>query len=695
MKFKVNFIPLSFINSEVEILNLIRNTFVFSSLFNRCEEVTLNHYLESTQYGFTASASDFGTHKLVRITDIKDGGVEWSNVPFCNCENDIKYLLHDNDILIARTGGTTGKSFMVKDAPKNAVYASYLIRLRIKKDVDINFITAYLNSYVFWSQIVELKAGSAMPNVNAEKLKTLRIPKCDLVTQKHMFQRNDSIPEVHLKIQSIESIFRENKLLLAELSLQLTLVKQLRQSFLREAMQGKLTADFRTAHPELIEGENSAQALLEKIKAEKKQLIKDGKLKKEKELAPIGEDEIPFEIPEGWAWCRLNDIITILGDGIHGTPNYDSQGDYYFINGNNLINGKIEIKENTKKVSEQEYEKHKKHLTNNTIFISINGTLGNIAYYNEEKIILGKSACYFNLMSEIKKYYIGYYIKSSYFFKYAVDAASETTIKNVSLKSMRLLPLPFPPLSEQQAIVSKLDELMRTCDELEASIRRSQQQNEMLLQQVLREALEEKKEEPVLQMVSATRKSNISERTILAAYLIRRFNSAGFGRVMLMKLLFLVEYICQIDFESKYIVNVAGPYDDLILEIESKLRRYGIYDARKNKIDNHVHYLEMSGVATVDELFEEKFSGEREQIESIIRTFKKAKWEQCEIVATLYAVWNNRIIKGQLINDLALKQDFLNWDPHKKRYADRLDSALDWMRGNNIIPAGWGSVIEK
>ena len=103
----------------------------------------------------------------------------------------------------------------------------------------------------------------------------------------------------------------------------------------------------------------------------------------------------------------------------------------------------------------------------------------------------------------------------------------------------------------------------------------------------------------------------------------------------------------------------------------------------------------MSGVATVDELFEEKFSGEREQIELIIRTFKKAKWEQCEIVATLYAVWNNRIIKGQLINDLALKQDFLNWDPHKKRYADRLDSALDWMRGNNIIPAGWGSVIEK
>ena len=160
-------------------------------------------------------------------------------------------------------------------------------------------------------------------------------------------------------------------------------------------------------------------------------------------------------------------------------------------------------------------------------------------------------------------------------------------ISNLSSKSLASITLPLSSIFEQQAIVSKLDELMRTCDELEASISISQQQNEMLLQQVLREALEEKKAEPVLQTVSTTRKSNISERTILAAYLIRCFNSAGFGRVMLMKLLFLVEYICQIDFESKYIVNVAGPYDDLILEIESKLRRYGIYDARKNKIDNH------------------------------------------------------------------------------------------------------------
>jgi type I restriction enzyme S subunit len=282
-------------------------------------------------------------------------------------------------------------------------------------------------------------------------------------------------------VKMYKELETKSSILSTELTHQLTLVKKLRQQLLQDAVQGKLVEQNPNDEP--------ASELLKKIKAEKEKLIAEKKIKKEKELAPIKPEEIPFEIPENWVWCRLNDIISILGDGLHGTPNYDSNGDYYFINGNNLINGKIEIKENTKRVSEIEYLKHRKILISNTVFVSINGTLGNLAYYNGEKIILGKSACYFNLHTEILREYIGIYIKSSYFLKYAVDVASETTIKNVSLKSMRLLPIPFPPLAEQNRIVKKLDELMQFCNELEASINQSESQNEKLLQQVLREAL--------------------------------------------------------------------------------------------------------------------------------------------------------------------------------------------------------------
>jgi len=386
---------------------------------------------------------------------------------------------HDCEALIfaAAASGSLGRTHYVKGKFISSDLC-FIITPKDQKKYPIDLKFYHLIFQTLKDEIVRnTKAGTSKEAIGLTVFGNYELPYFDIAKQ----------------IETKEKFVQAQKPtigLSTELTHQLALVKQLRQSFLREAMQGKLTADFRCAHPELIEGENSAQALLEKLKAEKKRLITDEKLKKEKELPPIKEEEIPFEIPESWVWCRLNDIITMLGDGIHGTPNYDSQGDYYFINGNNLIDGKIEIKENTKKVSDQEYEKYKKDLTNNTIFVSINGTLGNIAYYNKEKVILGKSACYFNLMSEIEKYYIGYYVKSSYFFKYAVDVASETTIKNVSLKSMRLLPLPLPPLSEQQAIVSKLDKLMRTCDELETSIRTNQQQNEMLLQQVLREALE-------------------------------------------------------------------------------------------------------------------------------------------------------------------------------------------------------------
>jgi type I restriction enzyme, S subunit len=113
MSLNVNFVPLSFITSDVEILKQIKNSVLISHLLEQCGETTLNCYLDSTQYGFTASASNSGTHKFLRITDINSGQVDWENVPYCNCENDAKYLLKENDILIARTGGTTGKSFCV------------------------------------------------------------------------------------------------------------------------------------------------------------------------------------------------------------------------------------------------------------------------------------------------------------------------------------------------------------------------------------------------------------------------------------------------------------------------------------------------------------------------------------------------------------------------------------------------------
>ncbi len=157
-----------------------------------------------------------------------------------------------------------------------------------------------------------------------------------------------------------------------------------------------------------------------------------------------------------WKMTTIAECSTILGDGLHGTPKYDENGEYAFINGNNLHNGRIVIKPDTKRVGLSEYEKHKKELTDRTILVSINGTLGNVAVYNGEKVILGKSACYFNVSSDCDVQFMRYVASSPCFQQYINSVATGTTIKNVSLKQMREYSFLIPELEEQQRIAKVL-----------------------------------------------------------------------------------------------------------------------------------------------------------------------------------------------------------------------------------------------
>lgn len=178
---------------------------------------------------------------------------------------------------------------------------------------------------------------------------------------------------------------------------------------------------------------------------------------------------MPFDIPDSWEWTKLCDVTSIIGDGLHGTPQYDDKGSYYFINGNNLQSRKIVIMNETKKVSEEEYKKYQKPLNNRTILASINGTIGNVGTYNDERVILGKSACFFNISQELFKEYVCIIIESHYFLKYAVESATGSTIKNVPLKAINNFLIPIPPITEQARIVSEFNRWIAIIDNLETS----------------------------------------------------------------------------------------------------------------------------------------------------------------------------------------------------------------------------------
>ena len=193
---------------------------------------------------------------------------------------------------------------------------------------------------------------------------------------------------------------------------------------------------------------------------------------------------------EDWKIVRLGDCVSLLGDGLHGTPKYSENGEYAFINGNNLVNGKIVIKPETKKVSYEEYQKYKKDLNNRTILVSINGTLGNVGVFNNEKIILGKSACYFNVLPNIDKAFIKYVVNSSEFKTYLEINATGTTIKNISLAQMRNYTFSLPPLSTQQKIaqiLSSLDDKIELNNKINDNL---EQQAQALFYQLFAEKIE-------------------------------------------------------------------------------------------------------------------------------------------------------------------------------------------------------------
>ena len=318
-----------------------------------------------------------------------------------------------------------------------------------QKNILEEYVLYYLRSAIGLSELKKHKKATAQESISIEAIRDVIIALPPLAEQQRIVERLEQIlPLVEEYGKNEEKLSKLNS----------TLPDKIKQSILQHAVQGKLVPQNPSDEP--------ASVLLNRIKAEKEQLIKEGKIKKEKPLPPITEDEIPFQVPDSWEWVKLSQITSIIGDGIHGTPEYTLNTEYYFINGNNLNNGIIEIKDNTKTVSENEYLKYKKNLNERTVLVSINGTLGNVAFYNNEKVMLGKSACYFNLLSDINKLYLKLILNSDYFLKYADNKATGTTIKNVSLKAMQDLLIPLPPLAEQQRIVTKVEELLAIVDNL-------------------------------------------------------------------------------------------------------------------------------------------------------------------------------------------------------------------------------------
>jgi type I restriction enzyme S subunit len=152
----------------------------------------LGELARKTHYGYTAKADQkIESCKLLRITDIQNDHVNWNTVPGCVIsKNDLpKYKLGIGDILIARTGGTVGKSFLINDVNNVSVFASYLIRVQLIKDINVKYVKIFLNTLLYWEQLIDKSKGTGQPNVNATSLKSMILPIPPLAEQKRIVQK--------------------------------------------------------------------------------------------------------------------------------------------------------------------------------------------------------------------------------------------------------------------------------------------------------------------------------------------------------------------------------------------------------------------------------------------------------------------------------------------------------------------------
>ncbi|MGE0269287.1 MAG: restriction endonuclease subunit S [Candidatus Omnitrophota bacterium] len=492
---------LTFIKSNEEELRQLHNTVLMKIIADTYKNfIPLGDALTKTQYGYTTSAKLDGNSKLLRITDITEGVIDWPSVPFCDCKELKKYSLNEEDILITRTGGTTGKTVFIKNIPTNCVFASYLIRLTVNASFNPEYIYLFLNSYLFWNQILEMKNGTAQPNVNAEKMKQLMFPACSVDVQNKIvhykntgeLSRSEILHTAKLKFNRVKNINCLRQLFKDEVETQEALLYNLRQSVLQEAIEGKLTAQWRKENPKLISGENHASKLLERIKAEKERLIKEGKIKKEKPLSPITNEEKPFELPEGWEWCRLGDLCSKIGSG--STPkgsNYSTKGILFF-RSQNIHDDGLDC-DDIKFISSEVHKQMKGTavIAGDLLLNITGGSLGRCALipvdFREGNV--SQHVCIIRsiLMS---KGFMHKIVLSPQFQKVMFESTTGAGREGLPKYNLEQFVVPVPSVIEQQVIVNLVDKFTIMVGELDKQVAERKDHSEMLMRAVLREAFE-------------------------------------------------------------------------------------------------------------------------------------------------------------------------------------------------------------
>ncbi len=354
---------------------------------------------------------------------------------------------------------------------------SILVALTSKdaNKLDIQFLHLYL-SQLKDQVLVPLMSGAANVALSVKKIQEIEIPLPTIMRQREIVER-------------FKSIVIEEDELKSELTHQQSLLKKLRQQILQEAIEGKLTADWRAQNPNV----EPASELLKRIAADKAKLVKDKKIKAQKPLPAITNEEKTFDLPQGWEWCRIGDLSSISSGKGFLKSEYSSTGVKLF----QIANVSIGMTSWEKVVYLPDHyiqEYPNLLLKEGDLVMALNRPLlgrelkVSILGADDIPAILYQRVGRFDFVSGEFADWLFLYLRSKEFADWLYNQIKGVNIPFVNQTKVYLHLIPIPSEEERQAIVTKVANLFALCDQLEAQISQNQTHSEQLMQAVLKEA---------------------------------------------------------------------------------------------------------------------------------------------------------------------------------------------------------------
>ncbi|MDM8560967.1 restriction endonuclease subunit S [Candidatus Parabeggiatoa sp. HSG14] len=456
---------------------------------------------------------DNGDYLYISAKNIKENGVMLSNATYVSADvhNEIYARCNPQygDILYIKDGATTGIT-TINNLEEPFSMLSSVALLKSSKKIFNKFLLFLLRSPFFYSQMRSEMTGVAITRVTIKKLMDSKVPFPPLPEQKRIVAKIDELMALCDKLEEQRKIRDEKRLAVHTSAMNRLLnasgkrefnaswkfitrhfepiysvkenVIELKKAILTLAMQGKLVKQNPKDQP--------ASELLKEIKAEKERLIEEGKIKKQKPLPEIKPEEMPYEVPEGWVWTRLGEILQFInGDRGKNYPSKDklSTKGIPFISAVNLQSGTVS-KDNLLCVNKDQFNKlGSGKLNKNDIVFCIRGSLGKSAIYPFNSGAIASSLVIlrqfnFNIDTLL---YLNQYISSQLLFNEINKYDNGTAQPNLSANNFMNFLCPIPPFPEQKRIVAKIDELMALCDKLEQQIEMGTQKQTQLFEAIL------------------------------------------------------------------------------------------------------------------------------------------------------------------------------------------------------------------